>query len=390
MPTPSLVLNSVASAYARSALSSPPKRGGPLPAQQSFARALKADRGQLRGGPTAKPQPTQPLEAPLDAAAETSTEGWLPSDQPAAARPPALTSNAQLSRAADGPAQTAASIAQGLPNGSSAAVPAGSLSVNFVVAPTIEEVGQTADPTFGWEDNRNDGEARGRTGQDSTGWLAIRDDAAPPRTAAIGRAMQVQAGVHLENVTGLASSQALVDGDRFTAGVMRGLSVMLNQRGGVMTMRLRPPQLGDLRVQMTISRGVVTAQFHAATPQAQALLEQSLAMLRSALEANGLTVERLTVHLIQTTNAQATRQEAADEQSQSSRHHSDAGEGRSRDRRDGDVEQFRDHFVSQSDQEAEAFDLPASRQPAAGVDSRHDGGIRALTLQRQCRPRQGW
>ena len=152
-------------------------------------------------------------------------------------------------------------------------------------------------------------------------------------------------------------------------------------------MRLQPPQLGDLRVQMTIARGVVTAQFHAATPQAHALLEQSLAVLRSALEANGLTVERLTVHLMQTTNAQATRQEAADEQSQSSRHHSDAGEGRSRDRRDGDVEPFRDHFVSQSDQEAEAFDLPASRQRAVGVDSRHDGGIRALTLQRQRRSR---
>ena len=513
MPTPSLVLNSAASAYPRSALSSPPKRGNPLPAQESFAQALKADRGHLRGGPTAESQPSQPLEPPLEAAdvgrqpspdndpsvtvasnapgseagAEASTEGRSRSDQPTVARLLALASDTQPSRAVDGAAQTAAPIAQGLPNGSSAAAdaagPTRSLSTNLVAVPTIEEVGQTADtgavvrpevseqspapgsvtigeqrsvqsavdpdrrqgedagrllpmrgagpssgqasehthgqakalqpsglvadPTLGREGNRNEGEAQGRTGQGSTRWLANRDDAAPPRSAAIGRAMQVQAAVHLENATGqaptaevmamthaqfspgssatattaqglgalpadggLASSQALVDGDRFTAGVMRGLSAMLNQRGGVMTMRLQPPQLGDLRVQMTIARGVVTAQFHVATPQAHALLEQSLAVLRSALEANGLTVERLTVHSMQTTNAQATRQEAADEQSQSSRHHSDAGEGRSRGRRDDDGEPLSHQFVSQYDHEVEAFDLPASRQPSAGVDSR--------------------
>ncbi|MCH8345082.1 MAG: flagellar hook-length control protein FliK [Planctomycetes bacterium] len=274
-------------------------------------------------------------------------------------------------------------------------------------AKPLQPSGLVADPTLGREGDRNDGEAQGRTGQGSTGWLANHDDAAPQRTAAIGRAMQVQAAVHLENATGqaptaevmamthaqfspgssataataqglgalpadggLASSQALLDGNHFTAGVMRGLSAMLNQRGGVMTMRLQPPQLGELRVQMTIARGVVTAQFHAATPQAHALLEQSLAVLRSALEANGLTVERLTVHLMQTTNAQATRQEAADEQSQSSRHHSDAGEGRSRGRRDDDGEPLSHQFGSQFDHEVEAFDLPASRQPAAGVDSR--------------------
>ncbi|MCZ6543269.1 MAG: flagellar hook-length control protein FliK [Planctomycetota bacterium] len=274
-------------------------------------------------------------------------------------------------------------------------------------AKPLQPSGLVADPAPGGAGDRNDGEAKGRTGQGSTGWLANRDDAAPPRTAAVGRAMQVQAAVHLENATGqaptaevmatthaqfspgssvtattaqglgalpadggLVSSQALVDGDRFTAGVMRGLSAMLNQRGGVMTMRLQPPQLGDLRVQMTIARGVVTAQFHAATPQAHALLEQSLVVLRSALEANGLTVERLTVHPMQTTNAQATRQEAADEQSQSSRHHSDAGEGRSRGRRDDNGEPLSHQFVSQIDHAVEAFDLPASRQPAAGVDSR--------------------
>ena len=487
MPTPSLALNSAAPAHTRSAPSSPAKRGVPVPAQESFAQALKADRGHLRAGSTAKSQSSKPLEALLEAEAEASAEGRSPSDQPAAARPFGLVSDTHPSRAANGPAQTAAPNAQGLPNGSSAAAdaagPTGSLSTNFVAAPTIEEVGQTvgtgasarpevseqslapgpitigdqqsvqsavdsdrrqgedagrllpmrgggppsgpasvhtdgqpkplqpsglvADPAPSGAGDRNDGEGQGRTGQGSTRWLANRDDAAPPRTAAIGRAMQVQAAVHLENATGqaptaevmamthaqfspgssatattaqglgalpadggLASSQALVDGDRFTAGVMRGLGAMLNQRGGIMTMRLQPPQLGDLRVQMTIARGVVTAQFHAATPQAHALLEQSLAVLRSALEANGLTVERLTVHLMQTTNTQATRQEAADEQSQSSRHHSDAGEGRSRGRRDDNGEPSSYQFVSQIDHEVEAFDLPASRQPAAGVDSR--------------------
>ena len=72
---------------------------------------------------------------------------------------------------------------------------------------------------------------------------------------------------------------------------------MVNQRGGVMNMRLDPPELGQLRIQMTIVRGIVSAEFQASTQQAHVLLDKNMAALRNALEGQGLTVERLAVHV---------------------------------------------------------------------------------------------
>ena len=178
---------------------------------------------------------------------------------------------------------------------------------------------------------------------------------------AMGRAMQVQAAVAVENATGLtppaapgvhtgASVTGLVNADvqaplpviaglelddaQATGRVVRGLTSMLAQRGGAMTMRLEPPGLGQLRVEMTVVRGTVTVQFQPTTAEAQALLDRSIATLRSALESQGLTVERLTVHPAPPSNP---ARETADDQSQqhhASRHHADAGDGRSRGRGD--------------------------------------------------------
>ncbi len=167
-------------------------------------------------------------------------------------------------------------------------------------------------------------------------------ESASTLSPAAARAMAVDAAVRLENATGqpplaqiglrAGGGQAFGHGvvvtqpgedlvqphpvaaaepsDRFSARIVRGLSAMVNQRGGVMNMRLDPPDLGALRVQMTIARGVVTAEFQATTQQAQALLERGLTGLRAALESQGLTVERLTVQLASPASPQATREEA--------------------------------------------------------------------------------
>jgi flagellar hook-length control protein FliK len=95
---------------------------------------------------------------------------------------------------------------------------------------------------------------------------------------------------------GLFGRAGIAEDEAFTPQIVRGLHAMMNQRGGAMTLRLDPPELGELRVQMTIARGVVTAEFHASTPQAQTLLERNMAALRHSLESQGLTVERLSVH----------------------------------------------------------------------------------------------
>ena len=61
-------------------------------------------------------------------------------------------------------------------------------------------------------------------------------------------------------------------------------------------MRLEPPALGQLRIELHINQGAVVADFTAATPEARILLEANLGMLRERLESQGLSVERISVH----------------------------------------------------------------------------------------------
>ena len=134
---------------------------------------------------------------------------------------------------------------------------------------------------------------------------------------------------------------------------------MINQRGGVMTMRLQPADLGELRVQMSIVRGVVTAQFQAATAEAGTLLERSLSTLRTALESHGLTVERLTVTGPQTSGSASLREHTSQEQTnQQQRDHADAGEGQSRGRHDAEPQRFASFFN-------EVFEFPTQGGEAA-------------------------
>lgn len=77
--------------------------------------------------------------------------------------------------------------------------------------------------------------------------------------------------------------------------VARGLSALVGQKGGSMQIRLDPPSLGDLRITMTVVNGVVNAELKTAHGQAHALLAADLTSLRQALEAQGLTVERLSI-----------------------------------------------------------------------------------------------
>ena len=256
----------------------------------------------------------------------------------------------------------------------------------------VQSPTQHGQPEMSQDSRRDDGQSQPRA--DQPGRLAPNDEPTL-RAPASARAVQIDAAVRVENATGqpatlqlaaplpvpasLPSSttaslvQALPtpttptpsadpDHDPFTARILRGLSATLNQRGGVLTMRLVPPELGQLRIQMTITQGTVSAEFQTATPQAQALLERSLAVLRSALQWHGLIVERLTVHTAQPVNAQATRQDPAEQQTQHQRHHADAGKGESRGRRDGDQTGFFRHPIPRSTNEYTAFDV--SPQPA--------------------------
>jgi flagellar hook-length control protein FliK len=80
--------------------------------------------------------------------------------------------------------------------------------------------------------------------------------------------------------------------------VVRGLSTAINQRGGSVTLRLTPPDLGAVRIDMTIRDGAVSARFTAQTESVRNLLTDQMSHLRQALDRQGLVVEKIEVQAL--------------------------------------------------------------------------------------------
>ncbi len=117
-----------------------------------------------------------------------------------------------------------------------------------------------------------------------------------------GQALQGAKGSNAAGKTAAATRsdtmQRLVDVDSksLVQGVSRGLFAAVKQNGGSLTMRLHPSSLGQLKIEMSIQGNNVSADITTTTEQAQQLLADSLAALRSALESKGLTVTQLNVN----------------------------------------------------------------------------------------------
>ena len=127
-----------------------------------------------------------------------------------------------------------------------------------------------------------------------------------------------------------------------TARLTRGLANAVQQRGGAVTLRLTPPEMGTVRIQMQITGTNVSASFHAESASAQTLLTTQLAQLRSALESKGMSVERLSVQPLASTTASNNAnqsQNQSDTQQRGQTQQQSAGDGRSRGQYSGDSSQ---------------------------------------------------
>ena len=138
-----------------------------------------------------------------------------------------------------------------------------------------------------------------------------------------------------------AQTDAAETAPRTLSGVNKGLAVLANQRGGSLKMRLDPPSLGPLKLEMAIDAGRVRVQMQVASESARSLLGSNLNMLRTALEERGLTVEQLVVESKTSSgSSESSRNEARDQSGQDARNESrdqanhDSAQGRSRGRRD--------------------------------------------------------
>ncbi|MEM8739836.1 MAG: flagellar hook-length control protein FliK, partial [Planctomycetota bacterium] len=124
------------------------------------------------------------------------------------------------------------------------------------------------------------------------------------------------------------------------ARLSRGLNSAVNQQGGNVTLRLTPPDLGTVRIELNLQGTSVSARFHAETESARTLLTQQLTQLRSTLEAQGLQVDRLGVQALSSSaNASSLQNQTQQDPSASSQN---PNEGRSRGQNSGQSPQDRD------------------------------------------------
>jgi flagellar hook-length control protein FliK len=82
------------------------------------------------------------------------------------------------------------------------------------------------------------------------------------------------------------------------AQASRGIAAALRQGNGTAVLRLTPEALGVLKVQITLSESQVTARLEPSTESARQLLLESQQQLRAALEARGLSVERIQIDAV--------------------------------------------------------------------------------------------
>jgi len=82
---------------------------------------------------------------------------------------------------------------------------------------------------------------------------------------------------------------------RVLSQVQRALGSIMNHKGGSLTLKLSPNELGEVRVRIDASGGAVKARFEAQRDTARAILEEGLTTLRAALESRGVRVESLTL-----------------------------------------------------------------------------------------------
>lgn len=77
---------------------------------------------------------------------------------------------------------------------------------------------------------------------------------------------------------------------------LRGLAAALRNHGGSVSMRLMPESLGEMRVRMKLEGSRLEAKIEVTSIEARRLLSEQSGELRAALEARGVSVERLEIH----------------------------------------------------------------------------------------------
>lgn len=93
---------------------------------------------------------------------------------------------------------------------------------------------------------------------------------------------------------GQADSTPHVDPARFVSRVARAVQTA-HERGGPLHLRLSPPELGAMRMELSVNQGTLTATIETDNPSAKQVLLDNLPALRERLAEQNIKVERFDV-----------------------------------------------------------------------------------------------
>ncbi len=127
----------------------------------------------------------------------------------------------------------------------------------------------------------------------------------PPQAPPQAQSMPLSASPDLPGVSNsqLSNSTALVGGNvhevdriRFVQRVARAVQSAA-ERGGEIRLRLSPPELGVLRLEMIVQDGAMHARLEAETSSARGILMDNLPALRERLAEHHIRIDRFEVHV---------------------------------------------------------------------------------------------
>lgn len=132
-----------------------------------------------------------------------------------------------------------------------------------------------------------------RGGSSSSGNAPSTTIAAPPAKLP-GQAIAATSA----KPTPAANAPVEIDPAKFLSRVAKAFSTA-KDRGGPVQLRLNPPELGQLRVEVLVQEGVMTAKLEAETASARTALLENLPQLRERLAEQGIRIDRFDVDLMQ-------------------------------------------------------------------------------------------
>jgi len=130
--------------------------------------------------------------------------------------------------------------------------------------------------------------------------IPIKEDAPKPAEASAtpliaGESKAGTAGTARAESAPAAQESPRADAPDTMDQIVLGLKGKLDARTGKAEIRLDPPNLGVLKVSVTLDNGTLTAEFQSASSVVRDLLKGNLDKLKTALQGQGVAVDRLAV-----------------------------------------------------------------------------------------------